>query len=73
MALEKEYECSLFPFSSILVPFSLSCSQAELEELVKKEHARIDSQDSKEKTAESKGAEAKPGSASATPQTDKEE
>lgn len=43
----------------------LPCLQAELEDLVKQEHARIDSQD---QSSESKGAPAKASSASAAPQ-----
>jgi len=45
--------------------------QAELEELVKQEHDRIDSQDKKEK--ESKGAAATASSASVGPQPKAEE
>lgn len=47
--------------------------QAELEELVKKEHAKIDSQDAKEKASENKGATAKASSASAPPEPKAEE
>lgn len=47
--------------------------KAELEELVKQEHARIDSQDMKGKTSESKEAAAKASSASVPPETTKEE
>uniref|UniRef100_A0A3Q0R0D9 NAD-dependent protein deacetylase n=1 Tax=Amphilophus citrinellus TaxID=61819 RepID=A0A3Q0R0D9_AMPCI len=47
--------------------------KAELEELVKKEHARIDSQDTKEKSSESKGAAAKASSASVPPEPKAEE
>uniref|UniRef100_A0A1A8E613 NAD-dependent protein deacetylase n=1 Tax=Nothobranchius kadleci TaxID=1051664 RepID=A0A1A8E613_NOTKA len=39
--------------------------KAELEEVVKKEHTRIDSQDEREPSGESRGAAAGPGSASA--------
>nr|XP_054590919.1 NAD-dependent protein deacetylase sirtuin-2-like [Nothobranchius furzeri] len=39
--------------------------KAELEEVVKKEHTRIDSQDEREQSGESRGAAAGPGSASA--------
>ncbi|XP_031139555.1 NAD-dependent protein deacetylase sirtuin-2 [Sander lucioperca] len=45
----------------------------ELEELVKQEHARIDSQDRKEKASGSKGAAAKASSASVAPEPEKEE
>ncbi|XP_037533991.1 NAD-dependent protein deacetylase sirtuin-2 [Nematolebias whitei] len=47
--------------------------KAELEELVKMEHARIDNQDEKEKSGESKGAAAEATSASAGPQLKAEE
>lgn len=47
--------------------------QEELEELVKQEHARIDSQDRKEKASGSKGAAAKASSASVAPEPEKEE
>ncbi|XP_035768112.1 NAD-dependent protein deacetylase sirtuin-2 [Neolamprologus brichardi] len=47
--------------------------KAELEELVKKEHAKIDSQDAKEKASENKGATAKASSASAPPEPKAEE
>ena len=47
--------------------------QAELEELVKQEHARIDSESKKEKSSESKVAAAKASSASVAPETKKEE
>lgn len=52
----------LAPFKH-LAPFP--CLQAELEELVKQEHARIDGQD---QSSESTGAPAKASSASAAPQ-----
>ncbi|KAA8593773.1 hypothetical protein FQN60_004607 [Etheostoma spectabile] len=45
----------------------------ELEELVKQEHARIDSQDKKQKASGSKGAAAKASSASVAPEPEKEE
>ncbi|XP_047246668.1 NAD-dependent protein deacetylase sirtuin-2 [Girardinichthys multiradiatus] len=47
--------------------------KAELEELVKNEHIRIDSQDRKEKAGESKGAAAKGDPASAEPKPKAEE
>uniref|UniRef100_A0A673AZQ2 NAD-dependent protein deacetylase n=1 Tax=Sphaeramia orbicularis TaxID=375764 RepID=A0A673AZQ2_9TELE len=47
--------------------------KAELEEMVKREHDRIDSQDKKEKAGESKGATAKTSSASVAPEPKKEE
>ncbi|MED6242772.1 NAD-dependent protein deacetylase sirtuin-2 [Ataeniobius toweri] len=47
--------------------------KAELEELVKNEHTRIDSQDRKEKAGESKGAAAKGNPASAEPKPKAEE
>uniref|UniRef100_A0A3Q3K926 NAD-dependent protein deacetylase n=1 Tax=Monopterus albus TaxID=43700 RepID=A0A3Q3K926_MONAL len=47
--------------------------KAELEELVKKEHARIDSQDKKEKASESKGAAAKASTVTVAPESKKEE
>lgn len=47
--------------------------KAELEELVKKEHAKIESQDAKEKASENKGATAKASSASAPPEPKAEE
>ena len=47
-------------------------SRAELEDLVKQEHARIDSQDKEEKASESKGAAAK-ASSSVAPEPKKEE
>ncbi|CAJ1066224.1 NAD-dependent protein deacetylase sirtuin-2 [Xyrichtys novacula] len=48
--------------------------KAELEDLVKREHARIDSKDKKEKAgAESKGAAAKGSSATVAPEPKKEE
>lgn len=53
-----------------MLPFA--CVQAELEEMVKKEHARIDSQD-KDKSGQSKGATAKQSSASVAPEPKKEE
>lgn len=53
--------------------FALSSLQVELEELVEREHAKIDSQDKKEKTSESKGAAAKASSASVAPEPQKEE
>lgn len=40
---------------------------------MKKEHARIDSQDKKEKASDSKGAAAKVSAASVAPQPKKEE
>lgn len=53
---------------------NFACVQAELEEMVKKEHARIDSQDKdKDKSGESKGAAAKQSSASVAPEPEKEE
>ncbi|KAK2846899.1 hypothetical protein Q5P01_009898 [Channa striata] len=45
----------------------------ELDELVNKEHARIDSQNKKEKASENKGAAAKASTASPTPESKKEE
>lgn len=51
-----------------MLPFT--CVQAELEEMVKKEHARIDSQD---KSGEGKGAAAKQSSASVAPEPKEEE
>lgn len=47
--------------------------QAELEDLVKKEHARIDSEDKKEKSSEKKEGAAKASSASVAPEPKKEE
>lgn len=48
--------------------------QVELEDLVKQEHAKIDSQDKKEKAGESKGAAAEASSAaSVEPEPKKEE
>uniref|UniRef100_A0A3Q1ELN5 NAD-dependent protein deacetylase n=1 Tax=Acanthochromis polyacanthus TaxID=80966 RepID=A0A3Q1ELN5_9TELE len=47
--------------------------KAELDALVKQEHARIDSQDKKEKNSESKGAAAKASSASVAPEPKAEE
>lgn len=58
--------------SSCIKFLSLSL-QAELEELVKKEHAKIDSQDKKEKASDSKGAAAKASAASVAPESKKEE
>uniref|UniRef100_A0A7N6B3T5 NAD-dependent protein deacetylase n=1 Tax=Anabas testudineus TaxID=64144 RepID=A0A7N6B3T5_ANATE len=47
--------------------------KVELEELVKKEHARIDSQGTKEKASDSKGAAAKTSAASVAPEPKKAE
>ncbi|XP_056139119.1 NAD-dependent protein deacetylase sirtuin-2 [Lampris incognitus] len=47
--------------------------KVELEEMVQREHARIDSQDKKVEAKESKGAEGRASSASVVPETKKEE
>ena len=54
-------------FLFFFIFFTFASVQAELEELVKQEHARIDSESKKEKSSESKGA------ASVAPETKKEE
>lgn len=64
-------------FSSIVLPpllsLSLSSRQVELEEMVKREHARIDSQDRKETSREGDGAAAKADAASVARESKKEE
>lgn len=73
------YNCFLF-VSTLLyrsahssVKYPCLSLQAELDELVKKEHAKIDSQDKKEKASDSKGAAAKASAASVAPEPKKEE